>query len=390
MHAACPGLGRPRGRVPSRGTLPRVTTWLTESEIALAFFVALMLLFLGPWISRQYSRFGRLSGWPGLLSAATIAYACAIVAFTLFPVPRITAEFCEVHGVAEHIQLVPFRSFLKALDHFGEVGIAAGLTSFTTLQIVFNVVFFVPLGFLLGHRWRKGLAATLLLGLGLSLLIETTQGSAVWGLFPCPYRVAEADDLITNTTGALVGWLLAYALRHRLPDPQPPPVPDLERPGLVRRAGAVLIDVLVLFEVVVVTVVVSVLTIEALGLTVDPDSALVDPVVGVVQVSIVLLLTVVIPSRRSDRGTPGSSSVHIGVVTAHGAPARSRHLLVRAVIRYLPLMVLGFPWLAYGLIDLVVAGMRSDRRTLTDVVSGTEMATRSTIIARQSSDPEGS
>ena len=172
--------------------------------------------------------------------------------------------------------------------------------------------------------------------------------------------------------------------------PQPPPVPDLERPGLVRRAGAVLIDVLVLFEVVVVTVVVSVLTIEALGLTVDPDSALVDPVVGVVQVSIVLLLTVVIPSRRSDRGTPGSSSVHIGVVTAHGAPARSRHLLVRAVIRYLPLMVIGFPWLAYGLVDLVVAGMRSDRRTVTDVASGTEMATRSTIITRQSSDPEGS
>jgi glycopeptide antibiotics resistance protein len=367
-----------------------VSTWLTESEYALAFFVALVLLFLGPWISRQYTRFGRLSGWPGLLSAATIAYACAIVAFTLFPVPRITAEFCEVHGIAEHIQLVPFRSFLKAADQLGEVGLVAGLTSFTTLQVVFNVVFFVPLGFLLGHRWRKGLAATLLLGLGLSLLIETTQGTAVWGLFPCPYRVAEVDDLITNTTGALLGWFIAHSLRHRLPDPDPPPVPDIERPGLVRRAGAVLIDVLVLFEVVLVTVFVSLVAMEVLGQSIDTENGLLDLVLGAVQVGIALVLTVLIPSRRSDRGTPGSSSVHIGVVTLDGSAARLRHLLARAAVRYLPLMIVGLPWVAFGLLDLLVAWMRSDRRTLTDLISATEMATRSSILARESSDPPGS
>ena len=360
-----------------------MSTWLTESEYALAFFVALVLLLLGPWISRQYSRFGRLSGWPGLLSAATIAYACAILAFTLFPIPRITAEFCEVHGVAEHIQLVPFRSFLKAADQFSQVGIFAGLTSFTTLQIVFNVVFFVPLGFLLGHRWRKGLVTTLLLGLGLSLLIETTQGTAVWGLFPCPYRVAEVDDLITNTTGAMVGWLLAYSLRHRLPDPQPPPVPDLERPGLVRRAGAVLIDVLVLFEVILVTVVVSTLAIEVLGLTTDtqtrarrprarrhPDRYRVAADRPDTESSVRPRYpwVVVRAHRRGDHGRlPGSTATPAG-------PGR---------VPYLPLMVVGLPWLAYGLVDLVVARMRSDRRTLTDLVSATEMATRSSIRARR-------
>lgn len=51
--------------------------------------------------------------------------------------------------------------------------------------------------------------------------------------------------------------------------------------------------------------------------------------------------------------------------------------------RYLPLMVVGLPWLAYGLLDLVVAVLRSDHRTLTDLVSGTEMATRSSILARR-------
>lgn len=365
-----------------------MSTWLTESEYAVAFFVALTLLLLGPWISRQYTRYGRLSGWPGLLSAATIAYACAVVAFTLFPVPRITAEFCEVHGVAEQVQLVPFRSFFKAADQLGEAGLVSGLTSFTTLQIVFNVVFFVPLGFLLGHRWRKGLAATLLLGLGLSLLIETTQGTGVWGLFPCPYRVAEVDDLITNTTGAAVGWFIAHAFRRRLPDPDPPPVPDTESPGLVRRAGAVLIDVLVLFEVVLVTVFTSFAAIKVLGL--DTQSGLLDLVLGATQVGIALVLTVLIPSRRSDRGTPGSSSVHVGVVTLDGSPAHLRHLLVRAAVRYLPLMVVGLPWVAYGMLDLVVAWMRSDRRTFTDLVSGTEVVTRSSILPRQSFESPGS
>ena len=362
-----------------------MSTWLVESEYSLAFFVVLVLLLLAPWLSRQYARYGRLTGWPGLLSAGTVAYVCALVAFTLFPVPQLSPEVCATQVPGQHLRLVPLQSFAGAWAEFGRIGPVASLTSFATLQIVFNVVFFVPLGFLLGHRWRKSLAATLLIGFGVSLLIEATQGSAVWGLFPCPYRVAEVDDLITNTTGAAVGWLIALVLRDRLPDPDPPAVVDVASPGLIRRAGAVLIDVLVIFEIVIISALIALGVLLALDAAGIQDLGAAELAVDAVQLTVLGLLLVVVPSRRADRGTPGTAAVHLALSTNDGSPARLHQLLIRALLRYLPLLIIGLPWMAFGLLDLLVALLRADRRTLTDLASRTVSVTRTSQRARRQS-----
>ena len=136
------------------------------------------------------------------------------------------------------------------------------------------------------------------IGLGVSLLIVSTQGTAVWGLFPCPYRVAEADDLITNTTGALLGWLVAWALRDRLPDPNPARMADLGMPGLSRRSAAVFIDLLVLFELILA----SQLVIELMGIPLPGGTS---TCIILTEILVILLLIVVVPSRRSDRDTRG-------------------------------------------------------------------------------------
>ncbi len=362
-----------------------MSTWLVESEYSLAFFVVLVLLLLAPWLSRQYARYGRLTGWPGLLSAGTVAYVCALVAFTLFPVPQLSPEICADQVPGAHLRLMPLQSFAGAWAEVGRIGPVASLTSFATLQIVFNVVFFVPLGFLLGHRWRKGLVTTFLIGFGVSLLIESTQGSAVWGLFPCPYRVAEVDDLITNTTGAAIGWLVAFILRDRLPDPDPKAVADAASPGLIRRAGAVLIDVLVIFEIVIISALIALgvlLAFDATGAQVLDGAEL---AIDAVQLVVLGLLLVVVPSRRADRATPGTAALHLAVSASDGSPARLHQLLIRAMIRYLPLLIIGLPWVAFGLLDLLVALLRADRRTLTDLVSSTVTVTRTTRQTRRQS-----
>jgi glycopeptide antibiotics resistance protein len=43
----------------------------------------------------------------------------------------------------------------------------------------------------------------------ISLLIEATQGTALWGAVPCRYRVADVDDLILNVFGTWLGILVA-------------------------------------------------------------------------------------------------------------------------------------------------------------------------------------
>lgn len=74
-----------------------------------------------------------------------------------------------------------------------------------------NVLLFIPLGFLLPILWLRfrKLHWTLLFGLGLSLLIEVLQ------IFT--FRATDINDLMTNTTGTLVGWCLGYPVARFRP-----------------------------------------------------------------------------------------------------------------------------------------------------------------------------
>jgi glycopeptide antibiotics resistance protein len=46
----------------------------------------------------------------------------------------------------------------------------------------------------------------------ISLLIEATQGTALWGAVPCRYRVADVDDLILNVIGTWLGIQIARSI----------------------------------------------------------------------------------------------------------------------------------------------------------------------------------
>ena len=80
------------------------------------------------------------------------------------------------------------------------------------VEVGLNVVLFVPLSLLgafLLDRWR--LSSWLLVGLGLTLVIEGAQRAFLAG------RTPSLRDVLANTTGALLGLLLARLLRRVLP-----------------------------------------------------------------------------------------------------------------------------------------------------------------------------
>lgn len=170
-----------------------------------AFFLASAGIFL---LAVQYRRHGRLS-WRRTITTATAAiYGFGLFSYTMLPLPSSRDEFCRP-GVAIP-QLVPGRF----LDDFKLVIVERGLsgfaTSFTLWQVLFNIILFMPLG-ILAVRWLRGNIITgVLLGFAASLAIELTQYTGIWGLYTCAYRVADVDDLITNTAGALLGAVIAY------------------------------------------------------------------------------------------------------------------------------------------------------------------------------------
>lgn len=101
--------------------------------------------------------------------------------------------------------LVPFAGIKAYLNDYH---------SFAVLNIWGNIFLFLPYGFFLPLIWRKNSALkTALHGLLFSLLIET------WQLFLS--RNTDIDDIILNTTGALLGYAafkLFYLLLPRFCD----------------------------------------------------------------------------------------------------------------------------------------------------------------------------
>ncbi len=120
------------------------------------------------------------------------------------------------HLPTPRLELVPFNDIVCVLTDTTSPGLGA----FT--NIVGNLMLLAPLGFLLPLFWRCFLSAkhTILLAAGLSLSIELIQLAAG--------GVTSVDDLILNTAGAAIGFLMARLLLRVCPRLTPQHTRDKE------------------------------------------------------------------------------------------------------------------------------------------------------------------
>ncbi|MBO2446684.1 VanZ family protein [Actinomadura barringtoniae] len=197
-------------------------------SIALAFvvfpFVALVALF--PYVAAQYRRRGRLGFGQALLASGFAVYVVGLVLLVNLPIPNFSGGFCATR--ASHANLHWFQTF-DDMRHWARRDGGKLMLGNPALEVrVLNVALFVPLGMFLRHLFGRGVMMTVLIGFLVSLAIELTQLTAVWGLFPCSWRSFDVDDLWSNTLGALVGALAAPVLR--LVPGQVDKAPEVARP----------------------------------------------------------------------------------------------------------------------------------------------------------------
>ena len=183
-----------------------------------------------PFVALSYRRRGGLTwGRTAMWVGAAVSF-WALWTYTLVPMPD--GDIYRCAGVNLH----PF-AFV------GEIRAAVAvsgryLTDPVVLQVLLNVLLFVPLGFFLRVLGGRGVLTAGLCGLVVSGVIETTQLTGVWGIFPCAYRVFDVDDLITNTSGALLGSVAAFVVPRAFRGLEK--APDADRPRPVTRRRRVL------------------------------------------------------------------------------------------------------------------------------------------------------
>lgn len=383
--ARCTGLSehsptRIEGR--RRSNLAAVSTWILEGEIAIVLFGALLPLVLLPLVYVHYRRHGRFAGWPAAVTMATFLYGCGLVAFTFFPLPEANDQFCSLREEISFWQLTPFSSLGDVIDEVAAVGLASTLTSSVFLQVAFNVLLLVPLGILLAYRYRRRLGFTVAIGLGVSLAIELTQGTGIWGTYGCPYRLADVDDLVTNTTGAAVGWFIGAALTRVLPDSDPPPVPDIDLPRIRRRVAAGILDGVAFVVTSIFVQVIVIAAVEAFaGEGFSDRSWFTSLLVGLGTIPVGIGLFLVVPFVRRDSATPGQVAVWCAESPVAGGPKRLRGVAARFGVRWLPILAAAY-WqpalvlVAVAVVEAVTVMVRPDRRSLSAVAGGTTTITR--------------
>jgi hypothetical protein len=207
--------------------------------------VAAVLLFI-PVAAVQYRRDGRLGGNDLAVLVGAAVYGVALWTYTLLPLPDAGDYTCQhaqtrVMAFADDIRRAAEQAGYAGLGTPGEL-----LRNPAFLQLVLNVVLFLPFGVFVRLITHRGVLVATVAGFAVSLLVEVTQLTGVWGVYPCAYRLFDVDDLVTNTVGALLGAVVSYpyaARRRRRLGTARRPLPTRVTAG--RRLAATACDVLV-------------------------------------------------------------------------------------------------------------------------------------------------
>ncbi len=150
------------------------------------------------WLKWQIVRFSKLSKYQWLTIVSVLIYIMIVSYLTVAPTSYAFVSNQQVAPLmlgAAPINLIPFWS--------------------TTADFYQNVLMMLPAGVYIGllsqHlKWYQVLliGSTVSLGIeGLQLILDLTVGLSRW---------VDINDVITNTLGVLVGWLILYLLNRTL------------------------------------------------------------------------------------------------------------------------------------------------------------------------------
>lgn len=188
-------------------------------QAVLVFPVAAALIAL-PFLIHHYRKYGGMTFARFFLSYSFVLYALCAYFLVILPLPDREAV-AQMTGSS--VQLLPF-SFFRDLSKETGFQLAEpstylpALLSTFTLQFVFNIALLMPLGFYLRYYFRRKLLPAVLVSLGVSLFFELTQLSGLYGYYPRAYRLFDVDDLLCNTLGGFLGYVLTGPLMKILPD----------------------------------------------------------------------------------------------------------------------------------------------------------------------------
>ena len=145
-----------------------------------------ILILLGIYIKIYYPKWKQLEHNAFLWHTAFYAYICIVLGWTIMPIfVHLPWAF---DGVYLNYNLLPFSDWIHGYGNYRR-------------ETLYNLLLFMPFGFICQRTLKKPYRITLLYGALFSLTIEISQ------LLFTTNRICDITDLINNTLGTLLGIL---------------------------------------------------------------------------------------------------------------------------------------------------------------------------------------
>lgn len=191
-------------------------------KIAFITFPFLAFFITFPFVIYQYRKYGYINKFRNLILYSFLLYLIVAYYLIILPLPQTTDVRSLQSEGTKYYQLIPFNFIFDFLKETNVIFAKPStyiniLKERSFLQAAFNGILLTPLGIYLRYYFRKDLKSTLLISFSVSLFFEITQITALYGIYNAPYRLFDVDDLILNTFGGYIGYLIAPIFTFFLP-----------------------------------------------------------------------------------------------------------------------------------------------------------------------------
>lgn len=143
----------------------------------------------------------------GMYCIPAVILIAVFIIITHLPWPGADWDGCG--GSRARPLLTPFR-FVDAIERrwSGGAPLQEWIMEFTVSSTALNLHACIVIGAALALCAQRWLTAAVT-GMTMTVLVETSQLTGLFGIAPCPWRNFEVDDIILNGSGVLIGFALA-------------------------------------------------------------------------------------------------------------------------------------------------------------------------------------
>ncbi len=189
--------------------------YLESIKTAFLIFPFLAFLVTIPYLLFEYHKYGSVPLIRSSIVYTFILYLLTAYFLVILPLP--SKE--EVLAMPSKVpQLIPF-SFIN--DFITSLKENQGLSFFTSPIVyttLFNIAITMPFGIYLRYYFKKKWYQVIIDTFLLSLFFEITQLTGLYGIYDKAYRLFDVDDLIINTLGGVLGYIITPIVTIFLPN----------------------------------------------------------------------------------------------------------------------------------------------------------------------------